>query len=213
MPDSAEGSDEHLRIGVQDEILMYNRQVDDATLPDLSPAGVATSVALPTGAWECFEYYLGTDGSIATWLNSNAIAGLTTAASKANNDQWESTLIIPKITGVYFGWESYGSDPNTFWYDDIVVNTSRVGCGSSVSSVSGGQDRLFARVHIHARFLARITHSVCEVMLGFWKGEGETSGGLGGKLQTLFCKVIAEGRVLKGCQDLGGCIYDVEEYI
>jgi hypothetical protein len=136
MPDSAEGTDEHLRIGGQDEILMYNRQVDDATLPDLSPAGVATSVALPTGAWECFEYYLGTDGSIATWLNSNAIAGLTTGASNANDDQWESTLIIPKITGVYFGWESYGSDPNTFWYDDIVVSTSRVGCGSSVSSVS-----------------------------------------------------------------------------
>jgi hypothetical protein len=136
MPDSAEGTDEHLRIGGQDEILMYNRQVDDATLPDLSPAGVATSVALPTGAWECFEYYLGTDGSIATWLNSNAIAGLTTGAGNANDDQWESTLIIPKITGVYFGWESYGSDPNTFWYDDIVVSTSRVGCGSSVSSVS-----------------------------------------------------------------------------
>jgi hypothetical protein len=136
MPDSAEGTDEHLRIGGQDEILMYNRQVDDATLPDLSPAGVATSVALPTDAWECFEYYLGTDGSIATWLNSGAIAGLTTGASNANDDQWESTLIIPKITGVYFGWESYGSDPNTFWYDDIVVSTSRVGCGSSVSSVS-----------------------------------------------------------------------------
>ena len=136
MPDSAEGTDEHLRIGGQDEILMYNRQVDDATLPDLSPAGVATSVALPTGAWECFEYYLGTDGSIATWLNSNSIAGLTTGAGNANDDQWESTLIIPTITGVYFGWESYGSDANTFWYDDIAISSSRVGCGSSASSVS-----------------------------------------------------------------------------
>ena len=136
MPDSAEGTDEHLRIGGQDEILMYNRQVDDATLPDLSPAGVATSVALPTGAWECFEYYLGTDGSIATWLNSNAIAGLTTGTGNANDDQWESTLIIPTITGVYFGWESYGSDANTFWYDDIAISSSRVGCGSSASSVS-----------------------------------------------------------------------------
>jgi len=44
----------------------------------------------------------------------------------------------------------------------------------------GGQDRLLARVHTRARILARITHSVCEVMLGFWRGEGETSGGFGG---------------------------------
>ncbi|KAG0652674.1 Glucuronoyl esterase [Hyphodiscus hymeniophilus] len=113
MPDSAQGAGKHLRIGGQDQVLMYNRESDDATLPDMSPQGVATSEALPTGVWECFEYHLGTDGSIQTWLNSNAIAGLTTAGN-LNDNGWKGSSIIPKITGVYFGWESYGGDVNTF---------------------------------------------------------------------------------------------------
>jgi hypothetical protein len=118
---------------------MYNRQVDDATLPDLSPQGVASSVPLPVSDWECFEYHLGTDGSIETWLNSAAIPGLTTAGN-ANDNGWSNSAIIPKITGVYFGWESYGGDANTFWYDDVAVASTRVGCAvggaSTVSSSS-----------------------------------------------------------------------------
>lgn len=130
MPDSAEGSNENLRIGGQSEILMYNRQSNDATLPDLSPNGIASSVALPTGTWECFEYHLGTNGTIETWLNGTAIPGLTIKSGVSNpyDDQWESSSIISKITGVYFGWESYSGGVNTFWYDDIVVSSSRVGC-------------------------------------------------------------------------------------
>lgn len=109
---------------------MYNRESDDATLPDLSPQGIATSTALPTGAWECFEYHLGTDGSIETWLNNSTVAGLTVkpGVTNPNAAQWQRSTIKPKITGVYFGWESYGGDVNTFWYDDVVVSSSRVGC-------------------------------------------------------------------------------------
>ncbi|KAH8812208.1 hypothetical protein F5884DRAFT_728982 [Xylogone sp. PMI_703] len=133
MPDTAEGSNKHLRIGGQSQILMYNREVDDATLPDLSPQGIASSEPLPTGTWQCFEYHLGTDGSIETWLNSDAIPGLTTA-NNPNAQGWTRSSIIPKITGVYFGWESYGGDSNTFWYDDVAIGSTRVGCGSSSSS-------------------------------------------------------------------------------
>lgn len=134
MPDSSQGEGKHLRIGGQSEILMYNRESDDATLPDLSPAGIATSKALATDTWECFEYHLGADGSIETWLNSEAIAGLTTA-DNANAGGW-GTGNIPTISAVYFGWESYGGDVNTFWYDDIEVGSSRVGCDGSGSSTS-----------------------------------------------------------------------------
>lgn len=35
-PDPAQGTNKHLRIGGQSKILMYNRESDDATLPDLS---------------------------------------------------------------------------------------------------------------------------------------------------------------------------------
>jgi hypothetical protein len=130
MPDSAQGTNKHLRIGGQSKILMYNRESDDATLPDLSPQGIAASTALPTGAWQCFEYHLGTDGTIETWLNGNAIAGLTSKAGVANANaaQWQRSTIKPKITGVYFGWESYGGDVNTFWYDDIAISSTRNNC-------------------------------------------------------------------------------------
>lgn len=127
MPDSAQGAKKHLRIGGQSKILMYNRESDDATLPDLSPNGIAASKALPTGSWQCFEYHLGTDGSIETWLNGEAIAGLNTK-NNVNAAQWTRSSIIPKITGVYFGWESYGGDTNTIWYDDIVIGSTRAGC-------------------------------------------------------------------------------------
>ncbi|KAH6626516.1 carbohydrate-binding module family 1 protein [Chaetomium sp. MPI-SDFR-AT-0129] len=140
MPDPAQGSNKHLRIGGQSQILMYNRESDDATLPDLSPQGIAASTALPTGSWQCFEYHVGTDGSIETWLNGNAIAGLTSKPGdgNANAAQWQRSSIKPKPSGVYFGWESYGGDTNTFWYDDIVISSSRVGCdgGSTTPPVS-----------------------------------------------------------------------------
>ncbi|TVY47616.1 hypothetical protein LOCC1_G005669 [Lachnellula occidentalis] len=130
MPDSAQGTNKHLRIGGQSEILMYNRESDDATLPDLSPVGIATSTALPTGVFECFEYHLGPDGTIETWLNNSTVAGLTSKPGVTNPNAagWTRSTIIPNITAVYFGWESYGGDVNTFWYDDIVVSSSRIGC-------------------------------------------------------------------------------------
>ncbi|KAK3899114.1 hypothetical protein C8A05DRAFT_37285 [Staphylotrichum tortipilum] len=130
MPDPAQGTNKHLRIGGQSKILMYNRESDDATMPDLSPQGIAASTALPAGSWECFEYKIGADGSIATWLNGNAISGLTQTpgVSNANTAQWQRSSVIPKPSAVYFGWESYGGDTNTFWYDDVAVASSRIGC-------------------------------------------------------------------------------------
>lgn len=130
MPDSAQGAKKHLRIGGQSKILMYNRETDDATLPDLSPNGIAASKALPTGSWQCFEYHLGSDGSVETWLNGQAISALTvkSGVSNPNAAQWTRSGSKPKITGIYFGWESYGGDTNTFWYDDIVISSNRTGC-------------------------------------------------------------------------------------
>ncbi|KAF2279723.1 uncharacterized protein EI97DRAFT_370721 [Westerdykella ornata] len=130
MPDSAQGTKKHLRIGGQSKILMYNRESDDATLPELSPQGIASSTSLPANQWKCFEYHLGPDGSIETWLDGNVIAGLTVKSGVSNPyaSQWQRSSIKPKVTGIYFGWESYGGDSNTFWYDDIAINSTRIGC-------------------------------------------------------------------------------------
>jgi hypothetical protein len=129
-PDPIQGTNKHLRIGGQSKILMYNRESDDATLPDLSPQGIASSVSIPVNTWRCLEYHIGTDGSIETWYNGTAVSGLTSkpGLSNPNAAQWQRSSIKPKPTGVYFGWESYGGDTNTFWYDDIVISNKKIGC-------------------------------------------------------------------------------------
>lgn len=132
MPDSAQGAKKHLRIGGQSKILMFNRESDDATLPDLSPQGIAASAPLPANTWQCLEYHLGPDGAVETWLNNATVAGLTSlpGASPANPNaaQWQRSSVKPKVTAINFGWESYGGDVNTFHYDDIVVAGQRIGC-------------------------------------------------------------------------------------
>lgn len=130
MPDPAQGTKKHLRIGGQNRILMWNREQDDATLPELSPQGVASSAQLPANQWVCFEYKVGADGSIETWLNDAPISGLTYGPGVSNPyaNQWQRSSIRPRPSAVYFGWESYGGDSNTFWYDDIVISSSRIGC-------------------------------------------------------------------------------------
>jgi hypothetical protein len=85
---------------------------------------------------QCFEYFLGTDGTIQTWLNGNLISGMTAGpnASNPNDAGWTREAYVPDITGVYFGWEAYSGDINTVWFDDVAIETSRVGCGGPASS-------------------------------------------------------------------------------
>ena len=138
MPDSGLGSNKHLRVSGQMEIIEYNRESDDATLPDLSPNGVASSVGLPTDTWECFEYHLGSDGTIETWLNGKEVPGLTVGPgiTNSNANGWGSSY-KPKIQGVYFGWESYSGTTDTFWYDDVAIASTRIGCSSPGASSRG----------------------------------------------------------------------------
>lgn len=132
MPDSSQGSGKHLRIGGQSKILMYNHESDDATLPDLSPQGIANSKAIPANKWQCLEYHLYPDGTIATWLNNKPVRGLTyqPTKSKSYTNGWKNSSPKAKISGVYFGWESYSGDANTLWYDDIAISSKRIGCST-----------------------------------------------------------------------------------
>lgn len=161
MPDAAEGTNQHLRFGAMSEIMMYNRQDNDATLPDLSPQGIATSANLPAGSWQCLEYHLGTDGTIETWLNGAAIAGLTVTPGTTNSNQqgWTRSKFVPKISGVYFGWESYGSAANTFWYDDVAIASSRVGCSGTGGGGSSGSTTTRASTTSKATTLVTSTSS------------------------------------------------------
>lgn len=130
MRDAADGGKD-LRIGGQNGALQWNRQSDDATLPEQSPAGVALSKPLPTGSWQCLEYTVnGTAGTAGTWLNGSAVAGLTADGTKTTNvdGQWYSRSWHPALTDLRFGWESYGGGSDTLWFDDIAVSSAPIGC-------------------------------------------------------------------------------------
>lgn len=131
MPDTGQGTDELLHIGGQDGVVDWNRESDDINLPDLGPQGVAASTPLATGSFQCFEYHIGTDGTIQTWINSTLYTALSFGPNITNpySTGWaDKTGYIPHITAVYFGWESYSGDVNTIWYNDIVIASSRIGC-------------------------------------------------------------------------------------
>ncbi|MCR6481927.1 cellulose-binding domain-containing protein [Amycolatopsis sp. OK19-0408] len=128
--DTADGGRD-LRAGGQNRALQWNRESDDATLPAQSPAGVAQSVPLPTGTWSCFEFAIdGAAGTLRTWLGSAAVPGLVVdGVPTADVDQqWLARAWHPALTDLRLGWESYGADADTLWFDDVAVGSARIGC-------------------------------------------------------------------------------------
>lgn len=133
MTDAADGGTS-LRLGGQNGALMWNRQSDDATLPDQSPAGVAQSATLPVNTWECIEFEVNSaNGDINTWVNGTSVPGLTEdgVATPNINDQWLSSDPgwRPRLTDLRLGWESYASEADTLWFDDVALSSARIGCG------------------------------------------------------------------------------------
>jgi hypothetical protein len=130
--DTHDNSD--LRMGGQNQILMWNRESDDATLPELSPVGVAMSTAPSAGVWHCIEWKISAQpAGLSTWFEGAAVAGLQVdgTATADVDRQWLSKADwAPKPSDVRFGWESYGDQANTLWFDDLAIGDSRIGCGA-----------------------------------------------------------------------------------
>ncbi|GII22933.1 cellulose-binding domain-containing protein [Planosporangium mesophilum] len=129
MNDSGQ-SGKNLRLGGQNGALQWNRELDDATLPEQSPAGVALSAALPTGTWNCVEFNVNGDGTMRTWLGGSQVAGLTADGTPTHDvdSQWLARSWRPSLTSLKLGWEAYGEGTDTLWFDDVAVGSSRIGC-------------------------------------------------------------------------------------
>lgn len=119
-----------LRLGGQNSALQWNRESDDATLPEQSPNGVALSKPLPTNTWTCIEWQV-TGGSLSTWVNGTVVSGLVADGTPTQDidSQWlRRAGWSPSLTDLRLGWESYGGDADTLWYDDVAYGSSRIGC-------------------------------------------------------------------------------------
>jgi hypothetical protein len=131
MADAAAGG-KHVRMGGQAKILMWNRESDDATLPALSPTGIAASLALPTGRWLCVELMIDQRaGLMQTWVDGAEIAGLHLDAVSTPDidEQWlRQPDWRPMLTSFALGWESYAGQAMTLWFDDVALDAQRVGC-------------------------------------------------------------------------------------
>jgi hypothetical protein len=132
MRDAADGGKD-LRMGGQMGILMYNRESDDATLPELSPTGIALSKALEPLRWTCVELRVDQGaGTIDTWVDGAAVTGLTVDASSTPDvdAQWRRKADWrPSLQDFRLGWESYGGVTQTLWFDDVALSSQRLGCG------------------------------------------------------------------------------------
>ncbi|HEU5155841.1 MAG TPA: cellulose-binding domain-containing protein [Streptosporangiaceae bacterium] len=131
LTDAADGN-RHLRLGGQNRALQWNRESDDATLPEQSPAGVALSAPLPVDQWSCLEFNIdGAQGTMTTWLDGTEVQGLHLDQTPTGNidSQWLSrSNWHPSPIDLRLGWESYAGGTDTLWFDDIGVYASRLGC-------------------------------------------------------------------------------------
>lgn len=128
----ANDADRDLRMGGQNAALQWNRESDDATLPEQSPTGVSMSRPLPVGAWTCVEFRVDMGaGHLETWVNDEAVPGLVVDGVPTHDvdSQWlNRPNWRPQLADLRIGWESYGSEPDTLWFDHLAVDGSRVGC-------------------------------------------------------------------------------------
>jgi hypothetical protein len=132
MKNASDGKE--LRMGGQNRVLMWNRESDDATLPAMSPTGTAASTQLAAQSWHCVELRIdGKTGEIQTWVEGKEIAGLAVIGGPTPDidEPWlRKTGWLPMPLDVKFGWESYGNQPMTLWFDDVALGARRIGCGS-----------------------------------------------------------------------------------
>ena len=122
-----------LRTGGQNMILMWNRQSDDATLPAMSPAGVALSIQPATQKWLCLEFMVDeTQGAMATWVDGVEVPGLHLDGTPTPDldQQWLTGKPgwKPSLADWKLGWESYAGQAMTLWFDDAALSSQRVGC-------------------------------------------------------------------------------------
>jgi hypothetical protein len=131
LTDAADGG-RHLRLGGQNRALQWNRESDDATLPEQSPAGVALSAPLPVGQWSCLEFTIDqTRGTTSTWLDGTEVQGLHLDQTPTHDidSQWLSRVNWrPHPIDLRLGWESYAGGTDTLWFDDVGIYSSRLGC-------------------------------------------------------------------------------------
>jgi hypothetical protein len=90
-----------------------------------------SQTTIPQNRWACVEWQLdGPNDTMRFWLDGQALSDLTVVQKGAGciaHDTMDSWW-APAFSAIRLGWEHYQQGPGELWIDDVVLDTSRVGC-------------------------------------------------------------------------------------
>jgi hypothetical protein len=91
--------------------------------------GESSKTDIPVGTWVCYEWaFLGDTNEMHFWLDGKELTDIAVPPGGVNGKVWTA----PKFDSFYFGWVTYAtdmaSDHYDIWYDDIALDTARIGC-------------------------------------------------------------------------------------
>ncbi len=119
--------DTEVRYGGHYDILEANYfGNDDEVISD--PKGYCAptcdnGVAMPLRRWACVEVYFGQD-EIRFWLDGNELTTLHVTSWRNQAPPWS-----PVYDRVRLGFHDFQGAPVDVWYDDVALDTTRIGCG------------------------------------------------------------------------------------
>jgi hypothetical protein len=101
----------------------------------MSPAGVAMSLVPPIApTWSCVEFHFDEDaGTIDTWVDEKEVPGLVENGTATPDGSAEWLRVAnwkPSLSDFQLGWESYGGQTMTLWFDDVAIASERIHCGT-----------------------------------------------------------------------------------
>ncbi len=149
-------SNKQLRLGLNGGVFVWNRESDNAYLPELDTGNgqidVQTSDSPTAQTWSCIEIHVDeVAGALEAWVDGNSVDPSAVDASPGDGgnvlglDEYGtpipnvSTIWLgqgnsawhPFLTDFGLGWETYNnlaSDAMVVWYDDVAIASTRIGC-------------------------------------------------------------------------------------
>ncbi|MGD0678080.1 MAG: hydrolase [Polyangiaceae bacterium] len=127
-----------LRLGFDSNVFAWNRESDDAFLPELddgsSQVDVQESIAPPSPGWFCVEFHIDElAGTLDAWVDGSEVPGLVETGTPVTNISAEwlgqgQNAWKPQVIDLGFGWETYFGQSMVLWFDDVAIASTRIGC-------------------------------------------------------------------------------------
>jgi hypothetical protein len=109
--------------------VFYWATTDNYALPQQNSAGAATTTYVSGTGFSCIEFHVSkTQRIIETWINGNAVPGLTSTSS--GNSTWTPPPSLG-VTSLGLGWLDFSGPPTPLfpvWFDDVAISSTRIGC-------------------------------------------------------------------------------------